>query len=182
MKKQVLFFQGAGEGAYEEDRLLATSLQNALGTVYQVHYPKIQNEGDIEYADWKAQIDRELAALGDDVTLVGHSVGASVLLKYLSEEPIRKSITGLFLLAAPYWGVDDFWKWDEARLPQDVPARLARLPRIFFYHSRDDEIVPFAHFGLYAEKIPQAIFREFDGRGHQFDNDLTEVAEDIKSL
>jgi predicted alpha/beta hydrolase family esterase len=120
MKKQVLFIQGAGEGAYEEDRLLVTSLQDALGSAYNVHYPKIHNEGDIKYAGWKAQIDSELATLEDEISLVGHSVGASVLLKYFSEERVEKSIAGLFLIAAPYWGADEFWKWDEARLPQDI--------------------------------------------------------------
>jgi predicted alpha/beta hydrolase family esterase len=182
MKKQVLFFQGAGEGAYEEDSLLAASLQNALGSAYDMHYPKIHNDGDAEYADWKAQIDTELAALDDKIILVGHSVGASVLLKYLSEERTGKSIAGLFLIAAPYWGADDFWKWDEAQLPQDIAGRLVSIPRIFFYHSRDDRVVPFEHFVLYAEKIPQANTRKFDGRGHQFNNDLAEVAADIASL
>jgi predicted alpha/beta hydrolase family esterase len=182
MKKQVLFIQGAGEGAYKEDRFLATSLQNALGSAYEVHYPKMQNEEDVAYADWKTQIDGELATLDSEVILVGHSVGASVLLKYLSEQRVGKSIAGLFLIAAPYWGVDDFWKWDEAHLPRDIAAKLAIIPRIIFYHSRDDEVVPFAHLALYAEKLPGATVHEFDGRGHQFSNDLSEVAADIKSL
>jgi hypothetical protein len=47
---------------------------------------------------------------------------------------------------------------------------------------RDDEWVPFAHLALYAEKVPQARFREFDERGHQFEDDLSEVAHDILSL
>jgi hypothetical protein len=42
--------------------------------------------------------------------------------------------------------------------------------------------VPFAHLAIYAKKLPQATIREFDGRGHQFNNDLSEVAADIKSL
>ncbi len=182
MKKQVLFIQGAGEGAYEEDKKLAASLQDALGVDYNVLYPKMSHEENVEYADWKAEIDTELATLADEIILVGHSVGSSVLLKYLSEERIKKSIAGLFLIATPYWGVDDFWKWDEARLPQEVAGKLARIPRIFFYHSRDDEWVPFAHLAIYAEKLPQALIREFDGRGHQFNNDLSEVAADIKTL
>jgi uncharacterized protein len=161
---------------------LAASLQNALGSAYEMHYPKIHNDGDAEYADWKAQIDTELAALDDKIILVGHSVGASVLLKYLSEEQTGKSVAGLFLIAAPYWGADEFWKWDEARLPQDITGELASIPRIFFYHSRDDEIVPFAHLALYAEKFPGATSCKFDGRGHQFNNDLSEVAADIASL
>jgi uncharacterized protein len=43
-------------------------------------------------------------------------------------------------------------------------------------------VVPFAHLALYAEQLPQATIREFDGRGHQLNNDLSEVAADIASL
>ena len=180
MKKHVLFIHGAGEGAFEEDGLLAASLQNTLGHTYEVHYPNMPEEDSATYADWKAPIERELATLDGEVILVGHSVGASVLVKYLSEEQLDKPIAALFLLATPYWGADDFWKWDEARLPESVAVKLASIPRIFLYHSRDDEVVPFAHLALYAVKLPQATIREFDGRGHQFGNDLTEVAEDMR--
>ena len=180
MEKTVLFIHGVGEGAYEEDGRLAASLQNALGSAYEVRYPKMVNEESPEYADWKAQIAAELATLDGEVFLVGHSVGGSVLLKYLSEKLVEQPIAGLFLLAAPYWGDDEFWKWDEAQLPQDIAAKLASIPRIFFYHSRDDEVVPFAHLARYAARLPQANIREVDGRGHQFGNDLADVAGDIK--
>ncbi len=55
MNKHVLFIHGAGQGAYEEDGLLVASLQNALGSAYDVRYPKMLNEESPEYADWKAQ-------------------------------------------------------------------------------------------------------------------------------
>src|ERR687897_976388 len=69
-------------------------------------------------------------------------------------------------------------------------VRAARRRRIeappwangVLYHSRDDETVPFAHLALYAEKLPRATVKEFDGRGHQFDDDLSEVARDIGRL
>jgi len=178
-KKSVLFIHGAGQGAYEEDGLLVASLQSALGPGYEVRYPKMVNEEGPEYADWKPQIASELDALDGEVFLVGHSVGGSVLLKYLSDERVEKTIAGLFLIAAPYWGEDEFWNWDEVELPHDVAARLANIPQINFYHSRDDEIVPFAHLALYAAKLPRATIRELDGRGHQLGNDLADVAGDI---
>jgi uncharacterized protein len=180
MKKYVLFLHGAGEGAYDEDRLLVESLQNALGSAYEVRYPRLPEEDSATYADWKAPTERELATLDGEVILVGHSVGGSVLVKYLSEEQLDKPIDSLFLLATPYWGADEFWKWDEVRLPEDVATKLASIPKIFLYHSRDDDTVPFAHLALYAAKLPQATIREFDRRGHQFGNDLAEVAEDIR--
>ncbi len=180
MKKPVLFIHGAGKGAYEEDGFLVASLQHALGPAYDLHYPHMPEEDSATYADWKALIEREVAALDDHVILVGHSVGGSVLIKCLSEEQFDNPISALFLLAPPYWSADEFWTWDEVRLPEDVAAKLTSIPRISLYHSRDDEVVPFAHLALYAAKLPQATIREFDGRGHQFGNDLTEIAEDIR--
>ena len=46
MKKPVLFIQGAGEGAYEEDRKLADSLQDALGAEYQVFVSEDAQRGE----------------------------------------------------------------------------------------------------------------------------------------
>jgi len=170
MKKQVLFIQGGGEGAYAEDEKLAVSLQHALGAEYNVVYPHMPDEDDPQYTTWAAQISEEQAALGDKAIIVGHSVGGAVLLRHLSEAKIDKPVAGLFIIAAPYWGAED-WQ-------ADLPAALP----VFLYHSRDDSVVPFAHLAQFAEKFPQATLREFDGRGHQFNHDLSEVAEDIKGL
>lgn len=180
MKKHVLFLHGSGdENVYEEDGILVASLQDALGASYEVRYPNMPLEESAEYGDWKAHIAVELSAGDDEVILVAHSVGGSILLKYLTEEQVNRPIAGLFLLATPYFGGDENWNYAEMILPQDFPAMLPTVPRIFLYHSRDDEVVPFAHLALYAAKLPQATIREFDGRGHQFGNDLAEVAEDI---
>jgi predicted alpha/beta hydrolase family esterase len=181
MTKQVLFIQGAGEGAYKEDEKLAASLQEALGTDYHVLYPQMPGEETPEDMVWMTQISKELASLDGDIILVGHSAGAGILLQYLLKENVAKPIAGIFLIAIPYWGPEDE-EDEEYTLHEGFASELPKGVPIFLYHSRDDEVVPFAHLAIYAEKIPQATVREFDGRGHQFNNDLSEVAADIKSL
>ena len=175
----VLFVHGAGEGAYEEDGLLVASLRDALGPSYEVRYPRMPLEESAQYLDWTARIASSLPPQGSEVVLVGHSVGGSVLLRYLCEKPVEASVTGLFVIAAPFWGADDFWDWDEARLPEDAAEKLATVPRIFMYHSRDDEVVPFSHLALYSARLPQATIRPVDVGGHQLENDLADVAHDI---
>lgn len=184
MTKPILFIHGSGgAGVYAEDGLLVSSLTKALGDEYAVHYPKMPLEDSAAYADWKAQISKALAAIHQPVIFVAHSVGGAILLKYLiemqAEAQVEVAIAGLFLLAAPYFGGDENWNYPEMTLPPDFAARLPVIPRIFLYHSRDDAVVPFAHLGLYEAQFPQATVRAFEGRGHQFGNDLTEVAEDI---
>src|SRR5215216_6420426 len=176
MKRRLLFVLGGGGGAYESDRKMAASLRDALGGGYEVQFPKMPDEDSPKYAAWRDRIASELAELDGEVSLVGHSLGASILLKYISEERTATPIAGMFLIAAPYWDVDEYVLQEEfaSKLPEGLP--------MFFYHSRDDEWVPFAHLALYAEKVPHARFHEFDGRGHQLDDDLSEVAHDIESL
>ena len=118
MKRQLLFVHGGGEGAYEEDRTLAASLRDALGGGYQVRCPKMPDEDSPQYAAWRDRIASELAELDGEVSLVGHSLGASILLKYISEERTATPIAGAFLVAAPYWGVED-WEVPAARRCRD---------------------------------------------------------------
>jgi serine hydrolase len=179
MKGQLLFVHGAGEGAYDEDRKMVESLRDALGSGYETRYPRMPDEDSPTYAAWSDRIASELAELYGEVVLVGHSLGASILLKYVSEERTVIPVAGMFLVAPPYWGVED-WEVDEYVLQENFGSKLPEDLPMFFYHSRDDEWVPFAHLALYAEQVPHARFREFDGRGHQFNDDLSEVAHDIE--
>jgi uncharacterized protein len=184
LRQQILFIQGGGSGAYKEDEQLVASLRNALGDAHEVHYPKMPKENDPDYRRWKAQIRKVLTTLPDRIILVGHSLGGSFLLKCLSEEKTETSIAGIFLIATPYWGGDG-WRYEgyeAVALPDDFASTLPKDVPIFFYHSRDDKVVPFAHLALYEDKLPQATIRALDGRGHQLNNDLSEVAADIKRL
>jgi uncharacterized protein len=176
--RQVLFVHGAGGEAFEEDAALVRSLREALGPDFAVEYPEMPDGDAPEFGKWSARISRELSASDGGVILVGHSLGASVLLKHLSEERVERPIAGMFLIATPFWGADVA----EFELCEDFPATLPEDVPIFLYHSRDDEWVPFTHLALYAGRLPHAIVREFEGRGHQFGDDLSEVAEDIARL
>ena len=181
MKRRVLFVHGGGQEAYEEDKKLAANLRELLGAAYDVRYPEMPGADSPEYGAWKEQIARELAALDGEVILVGHSLGGSILLKYLSEEGVERPVAGIFLIASPYWGTED-WEVSEYALQDSFASKVPRELPMFFYHSRDDEVVPFAHLALYREKVAHATFRELDGRGHQLNDDLSEVAQDIKGL
>jgi predicted alpha/beta hydrolase family esterase len=142
------------------------------------------HESEPDYQNWKTRIEKELVGLENRMILVGHSLGASFLLKCLSDEKVEKAIAGIFLIATPYWGGDG-WRYEgyeAVALPKDFASKLPRRTPIFLYHGRDDEIVPFAHLALYARKLPQATIRALERRGHQLNDDLSEVAADIKSL
>lgn len=181
MTHQILFIQGGAAGAYKADQQLVVSLRRALRTAYELLYPKMPHECEPDYRIWKTQIGKKLGRLKNGAILLGHSLGASFLLKYLSDEKIQKAIAGIFLIATPYWGGDG-WRYEGYEALALLLSKLPSGTPIFFYHSRDDEIAPFAHLTLYARKLPQATIHALDARGHQLRNHLSEVAADIKSL
>jgi predicted alpha/beta hydrolase family esterase len=184
MTKHIFLIQGAGAGAYEVDKQLATSLSHALGPQYEVHYPALPHEEDAFYEEWKHHLEKELAPMQGPIVLVGHSVGASILIKWMGEMETEKPIAGMFLLACPFWGGNG-WRYpgyEKLMLPEGGATHLSKGRQIFLYHCRDDATVPFDHLALYAQILPEATVCERDEGGHQFNNDLSFVAEDIKSL
>jgi predicted alpha/beta hydrolase family esterase len=181
MRKQVLFVQGAGEGAHEEDAKLAESLEKGLGPDYEVRFPLMPNEASPDPAAWKRRLAEELVAMGDGAILVGHSAGATTLVAFLAEGELKQRIAGVFLIAAPFCG-DGGWQIEGFELPINLSGRLPSGAPIFLYYGRDDEVVPFAHLGLYAKALPQAVIRSLGGRNHQLNDDLSEVAADVRRL
>lgn len=183
MPTHLLFIQGAGEGAYDEDAVLVERLHQALGAGFEVTYPRMVDEGNAPYDQWKVQIEACLATIDDPVILVGHSVGGSVLLKYLAETGANEQIVGAFLLAAPLWGGDG-WRYDgdeELELPPGAADTLAR-GQVWMYHCRDDAVVPFDHLALFEQLVPAVTICALDAGGHQFDADLAPIVADIQRL
>lgn len=181
IRKQVLFIQGGGDGGYDADAKLVESLQKALGEDYQIIYPQMQTDDVAPDFGWPKQIGEEIGKLGDDVILAAHSLGASFLLKFLSENKISKKVAGVFLISTPFWSGKEEWV-QGLKLHKDFAGNLPKNSRIFFYHCRDDEEIPFDHLASYRHKLPGATFREIESGGHQLDNDLNWVAKDIKDL
>lgn len=183
MSKYVLFIQGGDNGGYEADARLVASLQEALTTAYKVHYPRMPlDETEDDFSQhWLKQIANEISAAVDEIILAGHSLGASLLLKYLSENRIKKNIAGIFLIAPVFWSGNEDWV-QPLKLQTNFAEKLPKDIPIFFYQCKDDEIVPFHHFSIYKQNVPWATFREILTGGHQLNNDLSIVAKDIKSL
>lgn len=181
MKKQVLFIHGGGDDGYGEDAKLAASLQQALGDDYKVIFPKMPSIDDSPDFGWLKQIADEISQLKNDAIWMGHSLGASMLLKYLSENKVSKKTAGIFLLAPPFWSGKEEWK-QGLKLQKDFARNLPKEYPYFFYYCPDDEVVPPDQFVTYRQQVPWATFREFENGGHQFNNNLTPVSTDIQSL
>ena len=180
--RQILFVQGAGEAVHDEwDNKLVESLRRALGPDYEVRYPVMPNEADPRFAAWSAALQREIAALHAGAIIVGHSIGGTILVNVLAERAPAVQLGAIALVAAPFVGHGG-WKSDDIEPRSDLAARLPAGVPVFLYHGDKDTIAPVAHVALYAAAIPHAHVRRLANRDHQLNDDLSEVASDIREL
>jgi len=153
-------------------------LEQGLGDEYVVRAPVMPSPDEPHYEPWAARV-AELIGAATEPVMMGHSFGASVLLKYLSEESAPPALAGVFLVATPFWGP----KFPEFQLRSDFATKLGAVAPLYFYQSRDDEEVPVEHLERYRKALPNAVVRLLDGRGHEFDQPVfPELVTDIRSL
>lgn len=181
-QRQVLFVQGGGEGVHDEwDDKLVASLEDELGPDYEIRYPRMPNEGEPQYSSWKVALEKELGELREGAILIGHSIGGTILINALAEHTARWTPGGVFLISVPFIGRGG-WPSEDIASMSDLGTRLpARVPMYLYYGSKDDT-VSFEHAGLYQRAIPRAVIRRLAGRDHQLNNDLSEVAADVRRI
>lgn len=180
MLATVLFVQGAGDMHQPEGSIhLARWLERELGADFRVLAPEMPDAENPGHERWRDAIEEHLATVDGPVLIVGHSFGASTVLKMLSESPAPRKIRGLFLASTPWWEPEG-WSAEYA-LPEGFADRLPAIP-IFFYHSIDDPEVPFGHLDSYRTHMPSATVRAIPGREHSFVHGLPELVRDIRSV
>ena len=145
---------------------------------YGVQAPRMPDPEAPDDRAWRECI-AQLVHEADHPVLVGHSFGASTLLRFVAQAEPQPAFRGLFLVSTPFWGKD----FPDFALTAKHLRRLRSVSPLFFYQSTDDAIVGPSHFQKYQKALPHAVFRLLDGRGHEFDQDtFPELVADIRSV
>lgn len=156
-------------------------LQDDLGDSFAVYVPKMPNAQNAQYSEWKIVFEKIVDLLDDNLVLVGHSLGAIFLVKYLSENKITRRVKKTLLLGTPF---DDEGMDQEPLLSFSRTGTLenfsAQAGEIYFYHSEDDFAVPFSHLIKYQHALPGAHFRAFTDRNHFLQESVPGLVEDVE--
>jgi len=155
-----------------------TNLPQRLGEDYDVLMPRMPNSANSKYTEWKIWFERMFAFLNNEVILIGHSLGAMFLIKYLSENTFPKQINKLFLVSSPYG--ENTADIAEFKLPESFEPVNKQVKNIFIFHSKDDLIVPFSEFTEIKKRLPQASAFIFEDRGHFNQEEFPELVDLIK--
>jgi len=163
----------AGKGSYD----LVKDLKAKLPGEFKILFPKIEKPGAPAYAKYKKMFASAFAKLTGPVILIGHSLGSSTLLKYLSEEKPGVSISGLFLVSTPHWKSN----MQEFELKENFQRELKGIPT-FLYHSKNDPVAPFEDLKFYKAAFKNATVHELPGKEHTFSEGLPALVSDLKKL
>ena len=136
--------------------------------------PTMPNSANAQFDEWQIWFEKLIPLFGDDVRLIGHSLGAMFLAKYLHSNPLKKSVKQLILLAGGY----DNENHNYGSFKIDSATGLEKsADEIHLMHSRDDFVVPFSELAKLAADLPSATIHEFTDRNHFLDAKFPELIE-----
>jgi hypothetical protein len=140
------------------------------------------NPMNAKYDEWKILFKKMAPLLDNNVILIGHSLGAIFLAKYLSKNRFPKKILATLLVSPPYDDEGMKESLGDFILPKSLDRLNKQGGKIFIYQSKDDSVVPYFHLEKYKKALPYAIIREFKKRGHFDQVKFPELIKDIRGL
>lgn len=135
--------------------------------------PTFPNGSNAVYDEWVIYFEKLLPFLNDEVYLIGHSLGAMFLAKYLNEAPLNKPVKKLLLVAGGYddESMEDLGSF-KVTSANNVPLSAKE---IHLFHSKDDPVVPYSELAKFQADLPDAIIHSFENRGHFLDESFPEL-------
>jgi len=170
----LIWAHGAGAAAQDPP---FPSLRAALGPSWTVTAPEL---GEPDPAAWTRTLRRALDEAAPGTVAVGHSLGASHLLKTLAGMGPQARLRGMVGLAPPFWGLPG-WDVEGYALPPWAAEALTHLPVRLFFGARDEVVTP-DHGPAWAAALPNARTYLLEDQGHDFAGSLAAVAMAIAEL
>jgi len=156
-------------------------LQENLGDEYQVLLPAMPNKTNARYAEWKLWFDNTTQLIADDCILIGHSMGAVFLAKYLSQNKFPQKIKATILIATPY---DDESDEDLVDFKLDGITDLfkSQAGRVVVINGNDDPVIAISDVEKYKKDLPDAEFVTISAPDHFMRVDFPELLTLLKSV
>ncbi|MCK4650116.1 hypothetical protein KAT36_02685 [Candidatus Pacearchaeota archaeon] len=167
----------------EKVRWHGKHLRTELGEDFHIIKPRMPLQDNASYEEWKIVFENYLDVVGDDVILIGSSLGGIFLSKYLSENRIDKKILATYLIAAPF--NDELVSGEDLvggfELGEDLSLIEENCDNVTLMFSKDDDCVLVDSADKYKEKLSNSKIIVYDSKGGHFDiSEFPEIIEMIR--
>ncbi len=157
-KKDYIFYLKNKKVTLEKKNTWALDyFDKELGRKFEIIRPKMPLSENAKYEEWKIFFERYVSLLGNNVILIGGSLGGIFLAKYLSENKFPKKILSAYLVCPPF---DDTSEAEDLRggfkLKADLSLMEKNCKNLYLMFSDDDPVVPVSHAKKYEKKLKKA--------------------------
>lgn len=156
-------------------------LQEDLGSEYEVLSPRMPNGTNARYSEWKIWFDNISSVMTDGCILIGHSMGAIFLAKYLSENQFPRKIKATILVAAPH-SDESLEPLGDFKLKKVSEKFISQAGDVTLFFGEDDPVIPTSEIGNYKQDLPNAKFVITSAPDHFMRPAFPEIIEVIKSI
>lgn len=141
--------------------------------------PSFPNGSNAVYDEWVIYFEKILPFLTTDVQLVGHSLGAMFLAKYLQDNLLGHTARRLILISGGY-SDDSSEDFGSFSIDQPVCNIASSAEEVHLFHSKDDPVVQFTELAKFHADLPDATLHIFENRGHFNDATFPELLDLLK--
>lgn len=147
---------------------------------FDILTPDFPNKQNAQYDEWKITFEKILPHLTGDVILVGYSLGAMFLARYLHEHTLSTPVRSIVLVAPSY---DDESVEELGTFKIESAMGIEKSAgEVHLFHSEDDPVSPFSELKKFQADLPSAITHTFVDRNHFFQPTFPELASIIESV
>lgn len=156
-------------------------LQEKLGDRYQVLIPSMPNKTNARYSEWKVWFKHLEDVITDDCILIGHSLGAIFLAKYLSENTFSHTIKATILVAAPY-NNEEAEDLTDFKLETVSDLFKTQAGRVIFFFGHDDPVISASEIEKYQNDLPGAEYNIISAPDHFMRTDFPELTNLLQKM
>lgn len=142
---------------------------------WEILRPQMPNDLNAQYIEWSIYFEKVIPHIREGAVLVGHSLGGTFLLKYLSKERMPVPLTSIHLVA-PSFGVEH----TSFAVSEDISLIAQDAKYCTVHHATDDRVVPYSESETGISRISGAQLLTYEHRGHFLDETFPELIDLIQ--
>jgi uncharacterized protein len=149
-----------------------TDMLEANFPSHQIIRLSLPNKKNADYKAWEIVFQKYIQYIDAKTIIIGFSLGASFLLKYLSEHNLPINPSKIILVAGP---IDNEGSPEElcngfASVPSQLQVQTlqGQSENMHLFYATDDPVVPIIQKHKVQEVLPKATFHTLKSRGGHF--------------
>ena len=127
--------------------------------------PNLPNGYNAQFDEWVIYFEKIIPFLDNGAVLVGHSLGAMFLAKYLHKNTLPFMASKIILMAGRH-GKDDSDSHSGSFVAESATGLERSCQEVHLFHSEDDPVVPYISLELFKQDLPSATVHSFKDQKH----------------